>query len=302
MNAAIDVGSNSIRLLIGSVRQGVVEPVLYRRQITRLAGGMTPENRLINLSAVEESLAALQGFVDVAVAHNCHVIRAVATEALRRATNAGAFVDLVQQQTGLQIEIIAGKEEASLSAAGARSALVPLPDNYLLFDIGGGSSEFILQHGEETLYQGSFPLGVVNLAERFPDVAARNAFILQTLQMLESDLYQAGLLALLKEEQTVLVGTAGTVTTLAAMHLQMLDYDWRRINNLQLDCAYLTDLLPTLRRLTPRQREALPGMEPKRGDLIVPGLEIVLAIMSSFAKESLKVSDFGLLEGVLLSL
>lgn len=302
MNAAIDVGSNSIRLLIGSVRHGVVEPALYRRQITRLAGGMTPESRQINLLAVEESITALQGFVEDAVDHNCQMIRAVATEALRRASNASDFVDLVQHRTGLQIEVITGAEEASLSAAGARAALEPLPDDYLLFDIGGGSSEFILQHGEKTLYQGSFPLGVVSLAERFSDSSDRKAFILQTLQNLESDLHQAGFQALLKEERTVLVGTAGTVTTLAAMQLQMLNYDWRRINNLQLDRSYLAALMPVLQRLTPRQREALPGMEPKRGDLIVPGLEAVLAIMQSFDKESLKVSDFGLLEGVLLSL
>jgi len=302
MKAAIDVGSNSIRLLIGSVRLGVVEPTLYHRQITRLAGGLTPENRQINLLAVEESLAALQGFAEVAAAHNCQAIRAVATEALRRASNARDFVDLVRRRSGLHLEIIGGAEEAALSAAGARAALAPLPDSYLLFDIGGGSSEFILQHGEETLYQGSFPLGVVKLAEGFADVSARAAFIQHTLQKLESDLRQTGILALLKQEQTVLVGTAGTVTTLGAMNLQMLDYDWRRINNLQLDRAYLGSLLPVLQRLTPRQREALPGMEPKRGDLIVPGLEVVLAIMQAFNKDSLKVSDFGLLEGVLLSL
>lgn len=302
MNAAIDVGSNSIRMLIGNVCLGAVEPLLYRRRITRLAGGLTSSHRLFSPHAMEESLAALQTFVEVAASQRCQSIRAVATEALRRADNASDFVQRAQNRTGLNIEIVTGVEEASLSAAGARSALMPLPDCYLLFDIGGGSSEFLLQQGENTLYQRSFPLGVVSLAEAYSTASARNSVIRSTLKEIEFDLQASGLLSLLKSDKSVLVGTAGTVTTLAAMKLEMSNYDWRRINNLQLDRTYLLSLQHKLNHLSPVERESLPGMEPRRGDLILPGLEIVLGVLQAYDKESLKVSDFGLLEGVLLSL
>jgi len=302
MNAAIDIGSNSIRLLIGEACCGIVSPLLYRRQITRLAGGLGGCLRLLNPESMEKSLATLESFVELTSHHRCRCIRAVATEALRRADNASEFVHLVSLRTGLKIDIIEGCEEARLSAIGARSALLPLPESYLLIDIGGGSCEFTLQQGEVIRFHRSYSLGVVTLSEHFPDNASRSNKIEQTIDSVQADLRQADLLSSVKSEETVLVGTAGTVTTLAAMKLQMTVYDWRQVNNLQLERHDLLELHHILSRCTPLERETLPGMEAGRGDLIVSGLEIVLGTMHAFAKPRLVVSDFGLLEGVLLSL
>lgn len=302
MNAAIDIGSNSIRLLIGDVLLGVVNPFLYQRKITRLAGGSGGGQRTLSSDSMEKSLSALESFVALTAKYRCHSIRAVATEALRQADNATEFVHLVHLRTGLQVEIIDGTEEASLSATGARSALSPLPQNYLLFDVGGGSTEFILQQGGSTSFHKSYPLGVISLAESFPEAASRVERVEQAIDTVCSELFQLDLLSLARADQTALVGTAGTVTTLAAIKLQMTDYDWRRVNNLQLDGPYLLSLQQILSSLSPLEREALPGMEAGRGDLILPGLEIVLRIMRAFNKTELMVSDFGLLEGILLSL
>jgi exopolyphosphatase/guanosine-5'-triphosphate,3'-diphosphate pyrophosphatase len=299
--AAIDVGSNTVRLLIGDTDGRTIIPRRYFRRITRLGGGFDPNTGLA-APAIARTLAAIREIEEVLRTEPVSSLRMVGTEALRRAGNNGRVVADVAAATGWSLEIIAGDEEARLSAAGARVALVPLPETYLLFDIGGGSTEFTLQQGAEILYHRSFPLGVVSLAERAPTPLQRSAAICSTLDLLQKDLAGCGALPLLEGAQTLLVGTAGTVTTLAALKLRMRDYDWRKVNNQELERDYLRSLHQMLSHLSCEERLALPGMEAGREDLIVAGIEIVLAILQRFEKPALKVSDFGLLEGVLLSL
>ena len=299
LGAAVDVGSNTVRLLIGETQAGRVLPHRYERRITRLAGGYDPDRGLSN-EATSRTLEAVCAFLQTARDYPIEGVRLVGTAALRQAVNGAAFGAEVFAASGYPLEIITGDEEARLCAAGARTALDPLPNCYLLFDIGGGSTEFILQRGEETIYHRSFPLGVVSLVENreYPiEMVIRN--ILSTLR---DDLVSAGFFDLVENPETVLVGTAGTVTTLAAMQLRMTDYDWRRINNARLDRAQLAALRATIAALVGAARLRLPGLEKGREDLILPGADIVLGILDLFGKRVLKVSDFGLLEGTLLSL
>lgn len=301
MLAAFDVGSNTVRLLIGDSDGVRLTPVRHERRITRLAGnydsakGLAPES-------MERTLCALQELCDVARVHGAQRLRAVGTQALRQARNGQDFVDQVLKTCGLPIDIVAGQEEASLAMAGILSALEPIPQCCLAFDLGGGSTEFIFyRHGTVQLTT-SFPLGVVRLAEQFATDDMRNQAITEMVDQLEQDLQQAGLVNEVLDNNCSLVGTAGTVTTLAALCLGMVHYDWHRVNNFRLTLPFLQDLASRLQPLTPAQREALPGMEKGRGDLIVPGLRLVLALLKRFSKSSLSVSDFGLLEGVLLHL
>jgi len=191
---------------------------------------------------------------------------------------------------------------ARLCARGVLAALEPCPQRCLIFDIGGGSTEFLLQTERETLFHRSYPLGVVTLSEKFATPESQQDRIRQVLDSFFRELADSGYLQMVQSPDVVLVGTAGTVTTLAALHLGMTDYDWRRVNNLSLDQPMLESQLSRLEALPPNEREALPGMEKGRGDLIVPGLRTVLEIMTRLAKEVLTVSDFGLLEGVALAL
>jgi exopolyphosphatase/guanosine-5'-triphosphate,3'-diphosphate pyrophosphatase len=299
--AAIDVGSNTVRLLLGNKEQSKVSPQLYVRRITRLKGGQTEAG--LSADSMTRTGTALREFSNIIAAHSVDMVRMVGTEALRSASNGLQFVERVFKETGLRLEIIAGDEEALLTATGVCSVFdSPLPGYVLVFDIGGGSTEFILLRQGEIVFQTSCKLGVVDLTETLTHLNSRHDFITATissiLAMVEPHLQKHNI----KHAAVTLVGTAGTVTTLAAMNMQMDEYDWRRINGHVLDRRSIESLSAQLADLTVAQREMLPGMEQGRGDLIPAGIEIVLELMRQFHAEKLTVSDFGLLEGILLTL
>jgi exopolyphosphatase/guanosine-5'-triphosphate,3'-diphosphate pyrophosphatase len=299
--AAIDVGTNTVRLLLARACAGKIAPVRYYRKITRLGGGVTA-NKGLAPEAMERTLLSLREVIAILRGERIIRARAVGTAALRDALNGPEFIARVRSETGLHIEIIEGEEEACLCARGVLAALEPRPQRCLIFDIGGGSTEFLLQAERGALFHRSYPLGVVTLSEKFGTSGSQQDRIRQVLDSFCRDLSDSGYLEIVYPGDVVLVGTAGTVTTLAALHLGMTEYDWRRVNNLSLDQPTLESLLFRLEALSPIEREVLPGMEKGRGDLIVPGLYIVLEIMARLDKKCLIVSDFGLLEGVALAL
>ncbi len=300
MLAAVDVGTNTVRLLVGEVLHGSITPVRVYRRITRLGGGFTPDIGLAP-DASERTLEALREIATICDQAGVSRVRAVGTAALRSAPNAGAFVEKVRAETGLSLEIIEGTEEARLSALGVRSALDPNPADAFIVDIGGGSTEFVLAQGEDILFSGSYPLGVVSLCESFPETPDQTQRISAILDRLCHDVSSATTAESLPQG-CVIVGTAGTVTTIAALKLRMSEYDPQRVNNLRLSRADLDGLSRELASLRVEEREALAGMEKGRGDLILPGIRIVTAVLDRFERDDLTVSDAGLLEGILLDL
>lgn len=295
MFAAIDIGSNTVRMLLAEIGPEGLLPVRYERRITRLGGGLCSVKGLAP-DARDRTFCALRTMKSQLDAHNVRRLRAVGTQALRLAVNGPDFVLAVKEELGITVEIIGGHEEARLSALGVREALRPRPASCLIFDIGGGSTEFILMAGDFCRFARSYPLGVVRLAEspEEPD-----SVIEVILEQLERDLREAG--AVIAADDA-LVGTAGTVTTIAALDLEMTEYDWRRVNNHRVSREQVENFLHRLRPMSAAEREALPGMEKGRGDLIVPGLSIIAGLLSRFCKSEIIVSDFGLLEGIVLDL
>ena len=301
LTAAVDIGSNTVRLLVASVNQGILNPVYCFRKITRLAGGLTEDTGLAP-AAMQRTLSALLEVKEILLQYGVERLRAVGTEALRKAANGKDFVQEAQRLTGLDIHIIDGVEEARLSCLGVLSALATIPHKCLIFDIGGGSTEFILWENHQISFQASYPLGVVRLSEKGHTEENKGDTIKSVLAHLELDLRKAGLFAEILRSEVPLIGTAGTVTTLAAIDLKMSQYDRDKINNHTLSTKNLGQMLEPLEMLCPVEREDIPGMEKGRGDLILPGLRTVLALMALFQKDSLVVSDAGLLEGVILDL
>jgi exopolyphosphatase/guanosine-5'-triphosphate,3'-diphosphate pyrophosphatase len=299
MRAAVDVGTNTVRLLLGEERDGRVVPDRYYRRITRLGGGFTSEMGL-SPQAMERTLSALTEIGEILRSSGVNTVRAVGTAALREAPNGVSFAEKIRSAARIPLEIIDGIEEATLCARGVLSALSPRPDHCLIFDIGGGSTEFILTRGSEPIFQRSYPLGVVRLCEQVPSLDQQTVRIGQILERFQADLAVAGWERV--AAGSTLVGTAGTVTTLAALQLEMTQYDWRRVNNLVLGVEDLKRMASRLAPLSSEERESLPGMEKGRGDLILPGLGIVLGILEHFGRSQVTASDFGLLEGALLSL
>ena len=298
MFAAIDVGSNTVRMLIARLAEGKLEPVTYQQKITRLAGGFDPAIGLASPS-MERTLAVFSGFMELIQRHPVEKVRAVGTAALRRAENAQHFANLVKLKTRLSLEIISGQEEARLSSAGSLSVMQPVPQHALLVDIGGGSTEIVFVADGNILFASSYPLGVVQLSEEMPCAERRREFLSDMVVKFSSDLLHSGI----TPEQLLgceLVGTAGTMTTLAAFNLKMHEYDRIRINNHLLAADWLKDTLAELSRLSVQQREELPGFEPGRGDVILPGLELIAVLCSYLEKPHVRVADAGLLEGILL--
>jgi exopolyphosphatase/guanosine-5'-triphosphate,3'-diphosphate pyrophosphatase len=249
------------------------------------------------------TVAAVKEFSEIILQHNIEKVRVVGTEALRTATNRVEFSSRLFKETGLELEIIPGEQEAFLTVSGVCSAFnLPLADSVLVFDIGGGSTEFILLLHGEIVFKKSCQLGVVDLSETLPQGERRTKQIGTIISVVSSMLEPIFKQYDLSSKSVTLVGTAGTVTTLAAMDMEMLDYDWQLVNGHILDLQTIKAMYRRLADLTVAQREELPGMEQGRGDLIPAGIEIILEIMQQFKAEELTVSDFGLLEGVLLSI
>ena len=297
MQAAIDVGSNTLRMLISTGSQGPSASDLYLRRVTRLSGGLT-DTAGLTVASMQRTLEALQYFQSIMAEQQVEKCRAVATEALRRAVNRQQFLELVAAESGLNLEIISGEEEARLTTAGVLSVISPLPQAAIIIDIGGGSTELICVINGRTVCQKSYPLGVVRLCEECASAADRQEQIAKAFD----DFY-----GLLKGQHLLsysyqLIGTAGSVTTLAAIHLELEDYAVDKINNHLIPVNWLEELKRKLELLTIAERETLPGMEVGRGDLIIPGIEILLCLSQKFSQNDLRVSDSGLLEGILLNL
>jgi exopolyphosphatase/guanosine-5'-triphosphate,3'-diphosphate pyrophosphatase len=301
MLAAIDAGSNTLRLLIGEVQNGKVAPLLYERRICRLAGGFKDDEGL-SPEAMERTLFAFLHFADICEKNCVKQVRAVGTAAFRQAINGEKFVSKIRAATHLPLNVISGEEEAETMAAGVLSALDPIPDNALVIDIGGGSTEFVLCAKQQVLWARSLPLGVVRLIEGHESPEDRQHFITQALAQLNVELESVCVANNIDSGSVSLVGTAGTITTLAALDQQMTEYDWRQINNYFMPLSRIQHWQEFLAPLSPLEREALPGMEAGRGDLVLAGIEIIHGVMQLRNNTSLTVSDFGILEGLLLSL
>ena len=218
--ASIDVGSNTVRMLLARVEQGRLIPCRHERAITRLGGGFI-EGVGLAPQGMERTLAALQHFAGILQEERPTALRVVGTAAIRRAPNRDQFVQRVNEQSGLRLEVIDGQQEARLSALGVLEALHPRPAISLVIDIGGGSTELILLEGAAVRFRQSYQLGVVRLCEEYPRATDRQEAISKMLDRFESDLSCLKLLEKIYNQQCEFVGTAGTVTSLAALDLQM---------------------------------------------------------------------------------
>lgn len=297
--ASIDLGTNSARLLIGSVDPANgIRPLLVKRKITRLGGGFSKETGL-SVEARRRSLAVLHDFAEEIKRHGVRQVRAVATSAVRDAVNGKEYIAEVFQQTGILLEIIDGRKEGLLTLRGIFSGIRAEGD-VLIFDIGGGSTEFTLACNGTSLFTKSLPLGVVRLTEGQKSFSAMEDKIARELESLLKDLTEAGYPGC--SPGTRLIGTAGTPTTLAGIDLGVIDYIARSVHGHILSLDVIRNIYARILPLTPEQCLLVPGIEQGREDLILAGTLITLRTMERFGFDNLIVSESGLLEGLLLTL
>jgi len=298
--ATIDLGTNTVRLLVADVSaDGRWHAVVQDQRVTRLGEGLTASGRLGELP-MTRTTAMVTEYARRATGVGASALRIVATSAVRDAANGRDFASVVERATGHSVEIVAGEEEARLTIRGIVAGLGESRGALLAFDIGGGSTEYILAHAGRVEMATSLRLGVVPLSERFPFPARVEA---DRYRAMESDirdrLCRELPLPLRASGVRHLVGTAGTVTTLAALDLGLESYDAERVQGHRLTRAAIETLRDQLCALTEDERARLPCLEPGRADLIVPGVAIVLASLDVTHTEAVVASDWGLREGIM---
>jgi exopolyphosphatase/guanosine-5'-triphosphate,3'-diphosphate pyrophosphatase len=303
--AAIDLGSLTVRLAVAeSAGPGRFRVLRQRREVTGLGQGLAQTGCLVP-EAMDRTHAALGRFLREAAALAVQDVRAVATQAVRQAQNWQAFLERLREELGLTVRVLAWEEEARLSLQGVLTALAP---EYLrepalaVFDVGGGSSEFALVRPGRESEVASLDLGVLTLSQARPlgdpPEPGRVAALKQELTEQLTGFYQRFFHPLVAAPPR-LVGTAGAVTTLAAMLLKMTEYDPERVNNLVLTRAQVANLAELVAGLPESERARLPGLEPAKAGVMVAGALIILTILQVWGQDSLVVIDAGLLEGVL---
>jgi len=298
--ATIDLGTNTVRLLVAEISpNGRWHAVVHDQRVTRLGEGLAASGRLGD-TPMSRTVATVTEYARRARDTGARTLRIVATSAVREAANGREFAVAVERATGQAVEIVSGEEEARLTIRGIVAGLGAYQDALLAFDIGGGSTEYILAHGGRVVTAISLRLGVVPLSERFPFPARVEA---DRYRMMESEIRHRLTdelpLAVRVSKAPHLVGTAGTVTTLAALDLGLESYDAARVQGHRLSRARLENLRDRLCALTQEERGRLPCLEPGRADLIVPGVAIVLASLEVTQTEAVVASDWGLREGII---
>ncbi len=313
--AAIDLGTNNCRLLIARPSGENFAVVDAFSRVVRLGEGLAQTGRL-SQEAMDRALGALSICADKLRRRNVHLARSVATEACRQAANGAEFIDRVKAETGISLDIITAGEEARLAVLGCHILLEEGNGPAMIFDIGGGSTELVLIESTDTVPRildwQSVPWGVVSLTETFgPETEDRTGRMARYAGMRErvsesfadfaDRVVKAGKLA--EPDGTLrLLGTSGTVTTLASLHLDLPQYDRRAVDGLIVPANAMRTISGQLSAMSMAERQLLPCIGKERADLVVAGCAILEAILDLWPAGRLGVADRGIREGILRSL
>ena len=307
---ALDLGTNNCRLLIARPSpEGFVIVDAFSR-IVRLGEGLAANGKLSD-AAIDRAVGALAICADKLRRRHVHLARSVATEACRRAANGRAFIERVRRETGIALEIISPEEEARLAVMGCHVLLEEGEGPALIFDIGGGSTELVLVDTSgslpRTLDWFSAPWGVVSLTESEPGDLSSEAGRLDIYARMKRRVAAsfAGFASRLPKgapHTARLLGTSGTVTTLASVHLELASYDRRAVDGLIVPSDSMRGICGRLAGMDVPERAALPCIGHERADLVVAGCAILEAILDIFPAERLGVADRGIREGILRTL
>jgi exopolyphosphatase / guanosine-5'-triphosphate,3'-diphosphate pyrophosphatase len=301
---AIDIGTNSVRLLVADVDgagpDATLHPVDRRMRITRLGQGVD-EARRLNPDAIARTLDTLREYRGELDELGVKRARAAATSAARDAANREDFFGPAAEVLGFAPELIRGEEEARLSFLGATADLTE-PAPYLVVDIGGGSTEFIVgTHQPEGLI--SVDTGSVRLTEQYltsdppepEELSAAQSIVRDHLADVERELPAV-------RDAATLVGLAGTITTVAAIELGLAQYDRDKIHHYRLTKSAAEEVFRTLATETAEERRHNPGLDPGRVDVIVGGTIVLVTVMRAFGFDEMLVSEADILDGLVRSL
>lgn len=294
VKAAIDIGTNSVRLLVADCQPGRIMPLVKEIRTTRLGQGVHHSGRL-QPDAMERTLAAIGALAAIAEQRQADEIIAVATSAVRDAANGPEFIQLCREKTGVTVQILSGTEEARLSFNGALQGQTA-GSRQLVIDIGGGSTELAFGKDKELQYVYSLNVGAVRLKDIFP--ADANGVVTNIPEIQRYVTAASKALPPLAMPDYV-TGVGGTITSLGAIAQRLNVYDSEKVHGYYLDAASVNRLLTTLAALPLAERKKTAGLQPERADIIVYGIAILAAILDELGSNGLTVSELDILEGIL---
>ena len=292
--ASIDLGSNSTRLLIADITNGTLSTIYKEHQVTRMADKLS-ESKIISKESTKRVLRVLVGFFKTINRNNVENIQIVGTAALRDAKNSKEITQLIEKRFGFEVDIVSGEDEGVLTSIGVLNSLGRL-ENFLIVDIGGRSTEFIYDHDNKIVSK-SINIGVVSLSELFfNELPPSETKLLLAQEYITSNLFESKYF-----DGRMLVGVAGTFTSLASIFLEQSQYNDKEIHLTELkneDVFRINNELLCLNE--PQIITKYKGLDPKRAKTIQAGILLAKEIIYKYNVDSIKVSDSDILEGLIL--
>ncbi|MBX7533648.1 Ppx/GppA family phosphatase [Qipengyuania sp. 1XM1-15A] len=310
--AALDLGTNNCRLLIARPSGENFTVIDAFSRVVRLGEGLAASGRLSD-EAMERTLAALHVCAEKLRRRHVHLARSVATEACRRASNGAEFIERVQRETGIVLDIISAQEEARLAVLGCHVLLEDGAGPAVIFDIGGGSTELVLVEPSgavpRILDWMSVPWGVVSLTDTVTGSDDSEEERLDRYKRMRKTVlgsfapFAERIREFAKGPDPIrLLGTSGTVTTLASLHLELPQYDRQAVDGLIVDSSDMREISVKLSHMSGPERRQLPCIGDDRANLVVAGCAILESILDIWPSQTLGVADRGIREGILRSL
>ena len=293
----IDIGTNSMRLLIADYNNGKIENRKKYVNTTRIGQGVDKEG-YIREEVLQRNINALEEFANICKVEECQAIYCMGTSALRDSKNGNIFVDRAKQKTNINVEIISGNEESNLGFMGVLEGL-DTDEQILVIDIGGGSTEFIVGDIEGIKFANSENVGALRMTEKFlaKDPIDTNEFSNMS-KFIYSEIKDT--IDYIKSKQIKkIVGIGGTITSLSAMNQELEVYSMEKIHNSEVSIKNIKDILQNLKQMTLNDKKTLKGLQPKRADIITAGVEILNIIMENLEIEKIIVSEYDNLEGLM---
>lgn len=302
--AVIDVGTNSVKLLVADVDGVSVMPVFEGSEQTRLGAGFF-ETRILQPGSIAKTATSVAAFAAKAQGMKSASVRVIATSAARDALNSDDLTGAIRAASGLEVEIISGDTEADWSYRGVMTDAKLANHPLLLLDVGGGSTEFILGSGMQANFQASFQIGTVRLLEKMPPHDAPRAVELECMRVFVREFLQREVIPQLKphldepgisEESSgrLLVGTGGTASILARMQGRLATFDREQIEGMRIRAESLRGRVEQLWSLPLEERKKIPGLPANRADVILAGVVIFEGVMRELGFDELRITTRGL--------
>ena len=300
--AAIDLGTNTIRILVAKKNGTGYKTLFSSQEITRLGEGLG-ETGVLKKEAMERTINGILRMVNEAsVSCGPFSLKIFGAHACRTANNIDRLHEAIKTATGVDITVLSWEDEAQYALAGVKMAVGDEIKRFILFDIGGGSTEYILSSNGKTAGAFGTDLGVIRLAEKFITRHPVNADEYKSLRTEVAVTVSLAFDNIGATGDETIIGTAGTVTSLAAIAQDMKKYDYRKINNYRLTREKIDEMKDRLFAMSIEERSQIEVLQDGREDLIVPGIAIIEETLDKAGSDSMIVADFGLREGLVMSL